>query len=273
MLESTTSNMASSISPALCPEGKFGYDPRCRNWYDSGKKRYMSSRDPVYITAPYEFALEASSFFATTATSPIANPTTNEYAGQVFSDFRPTDVHNLFHTLQDDDFCPFVISVEDDINGGNTVVPPGRQSNTSWESKPIEDLVLRFDNSTSELKASFKANVLALMKNGTKGYREFSRTNLDGTVEIMTLAFAPVQARVMLPLDPSDFSRGVNLSSILVYSVGIAISNNKIDDAWQPISGQIKHDLHYLSAVYVAIVAAVSLCLVLIMCKVNKRVV
>jgi HAMP domain-containing protein len=266
--ESTTSNMASSISPSLCPEGKFGYDPRCRNWYDSGKKRYMGNRDPVYITAPYEFALEATSFFATTATSPIANPTTNDYAGQVFSDFLSTDVHNLFHSLQDEDFCPFVVAIEDDINGGNTVVPPGNQSNSSWESKPIEDLVLRFDDSTSELKASFKANVLSLMKNGTQGYREFKRTNLDGNVEDMTLAFAPVQARVMLPLDPSDYSRGVNVSSILVYSVGIAISNTKIDDAWQPISAKIIHDLHYLSAVYVAIVAAVSLCLVLIMCKV-----
>jgi hypothetical protein len=269
--ESTTSNMASSISPALCPEGKFGYDPRCRNWYDSGKKRYMANRDPVYITAPYEFALEASSFFATTATSPIANPSTNEYVGQVFSDFRSTDVRNLFHTLEDDDFCPFVVAIEDDINGGNTVVPPGKLSNTIWESKSIEDLVLRYDNSTSELKESFKANVLALMKNGTQSYREFSRTNLDGKVENMTLAFAPVRARVMLPLDPSDYSRGVNISSILVYSVGIAISNTKIDDAWQPISAEIMHDLRFLSNIHLVIVAAVSICLVIVMCKVRDH--
>lgn len=30
---STSENGAAEIAPSLCPEGKYGYDPRCRDWY------------------------------------------------------------------------------------------------------------------------------------------------------------------------------------------------------------------------------------------------
>jgi len=37
---------------ALCPEGKIGYDARCRNWYSEAE----DAVDGVYLTPPYEFA-------------------------------------------------------------------------------------------------------------------------------------------------------------------------------------------------------------------------
>ena len=42
----------------LCPLGKYGYDCRCRDWYDSSRKKELSSKSkgsPVHLTAPYVF--------------------------------------------------------------------------------------------------------------------------------------------------------------------------------------------------------------------------
>ena len=35
--KSKSANGAAKIRPALCPLGKYAYDPRCRGWYDEGK--------------------------------------------------------------------------------------------------------------------------------------------------------------------------------------------------------------------------------------------
>ena len=42
---------AEELRPTLCQEGKFGYDARCRPWYDEGMKA-----GGTYFTAPYSFA-------------------------------------------------------------------------------------------------------------------------------------------------------------------------------------------------------------------------
>jgi hypothetical protein len=48
--ECTIENGAALIDPQLCPDGKFGYDPRCRSWYADGRKKYRNSFVPVHIT-------------------------------------------------------------------------------------------------------------------------------------------------------------------------------------------------------------------------------
>lgn len=41
---------AEALRPTLCQEGKYGYDARCRPWYDEGMKK-----GGTHITAPYSF--------------------------------------------------------------------------------------------------------------------------------------------------------------------------------------------------------------------------
>jgi hypothetical protein len=239
-------------------------DPRCRDWYDTGKSRYKNLSQPVHITAPYLFALENSSFIAASATSPVVNPATDKYAGQMLIDFYPSAVRKMLDPLTD--YLSFVITPEADLSGGNTVVGPNRS--IGWESAPIENYVFEHD-SGSPRKAYFVSSILPFMMNGTSGKKQFSRLNEHGREEVWTLAFEPVYARALLPLDPSDFSRGINMSEILVYSVGIAAYSDSIEAPLQIIDDDVDDDLRVLSAIYISIVCFVSLGLVVFTYKVS----
>lgn len=54
--QSTEANGAAKLRPELCPLGKYGFDSRCRGWYDTGKKRAFAGNGTLHITAPYVFA-------------------------------------------------------------------------------------------------------------------------------------------------------------------------------------------------------------------------
>ena len=76
------SNTESEIfRPDLCPKNKYGYDARCRGWYDSGMKMWMAGNQTLYITPPYAFA--ASLVIGQSMTSPLIDPQSNEHIGQV----------------------------------------------------------------------------------------------------------------------------------------------------------------------------------------------
>jgi hypothetical protein len=48
--QSSFENGATLIDPDLCPDGKFGYDPRCRGWYATGRDKYFNSSTPLHVT-------------------------------------------------------------------------------------------------------------------------------------------------------------------------------------------------------------------------------
>ena len=79
--QSTWGNGGPDLRPYLCQNGKYGYDPRCRGWYDTGMKR-----DSVYVTPPYYFA---SGRFAASATHSLLIPGTDNAIGQTLLDFLP----------------------------------------------------------------------------------------------------------------------------------------------------------------------------------------
>jgi hypothetical protein len=133
---SNKNNRAAEIAPSLCPEGKYGYDPRCRDWYvrhyfknrcsffkskthanlscyryATGKRMYDKSQIPVHVTSPYIYQLSQNTI-ATGATSPIANPKTGEY---VSPDYRcstdvPLDAKLTFREMSRLDKCCLTFS-------------------------------------------------------------------------------------------------------------------------------------------------------------------
>jgi hypothetical protein len=51
--QNTVENGAVLIDPLLCPSGKFGYDPRCRDWYAIGREKYKNDFIPVHVTGMF----------------------------------------------------------------------------------------------------------------------------------------------------------------------------------------------------------------------------
>ena len=111
-------NRAAEIAPDLCPPGKFGYDPRCRPWYNETKELYLRTggTEAVHITTPYLFANKRE--VGLSAASPIANPRTGTFVGEALLDFDPVGLREALQNMKDLD--AILIAVEADAFGGDT---------------------------------------------------------------------------------------------------------------------------------------------------------
>ncbi|KAG7350669.1 hypothetical protein IV203_010029 [Nitzschia inconspicua] len=213
--ESTVENGAPLIDPQLCPEGKFGYDPRCRSWYADGREKYLNFSIPVHVTAPYEYA--SSLITASSITSPIANPSTEEYVGQILYDYLPLGLGSSVRSLKEP--LSFLITPGEDVIGGDTVVGPRKLD--EWTSSPIADLIFPNDPVDSPEKRYFQSEIVSELKAGGKGQKQFSISREDGSKEDICLAYAPVTVEILLGIDPREFGSSVNSSDAFVYSVAV----------------------------------------------------
>lgn len=250
------------LAPELCPEGKFGYDARCRDWYHSGKEKYLTGREPVHITPPYAFAVN--NLLAATATSPIANPKTNEYVGQMLLDFFPAKVLSSLDRLREE--VSVLITPEEDATGGDTVVGPNKTA--GWKSASVTDLLLPYDDADSSNRAYFETNVLAAMKNGSSDISVFTRKRSDGIEDTLLMAYEPVYLRALLPLDPSDVSRGVNYTYKVAYSVGIGRNTASMKAPFDRIESDVDSDLDQINAIYISLVVVISVLFTIFTAKV-----
>ncbi|CAJ1956141.1 unnamed protein product [Cylindrotheca closterium] len=237
---SSKANRAAEIAPNLCPEGKYGYDPRCRDWYATGKRLYMEGQVPVHVTSPYTFQTTTLTI-ASGATSPIANPKSGEYIGQVLLDFFPLGLRGSMESAIQQ--LSFVITPGKDITGGDTVIGPNKTE--GWKSEAISDALfpLLGNDGADELRMNFKEKILKPMKNGESDVVEVMLVDENFSPESYILAFAPVTYSLLQPIDPSDFAEGVEESSDVVYSVGIGESKSKIKGPFYEVYEQMRKEL------------------------------
>eukprot|EP00529_Nitzschia_sp_RCC80_P002757 CAMPEP_0113467282 /NCGR_PEP_ID=MMETSP0014_2-20120614/14730_1 /TAXON_ID=2857 /ORGANISM="Nitzschia sp." /LENGTH=1767 /DNA_ID=CAMNT_0000359577 /DNA_START=361 /DNA_END=5664 /DNA_ORIENTATION=+ /assembly_acc=CAM_ASM_000159 len=247
---STIENGGALVNKDLCPLGRYGYDSRCRSWYATGRDGYKQDQIPVHITAPYLFA-SGSGTIGGSITSPIANPRTGEYVGQVLLDFLPTGVSDSMNLL--DQPLTFLITPDEDVVGGDTVVGPRfGVKDLAWKSSPIGDLIFLHEPSP-ENRQYFDNEILPSMKNGTSGYREFNITNDEGVNALMCLSFAPVSFDVMLPIAPDDYAAGVKKSRALVYSLGVGVPCQNISFPFRKVEGEVRDDLEENLDTYISV--------------------
>jgi hypothetical protein len=241
-----------SVVPDLCPDGKHGFDPRCRSWYHEGFLQRWQR--PVHVTAPYPFAVTNN--VATTATSPILNPSTREYAGQVLLDYYPDMVSRAVRTFKG---SLAIIITPDNSSGGDTVVGPWESS--SWVSANVVDLIFQDENKSSENRINFENRILSKMKLGAKGL-EFFTLSKNGTEERLAFAFAPVIARVLTPISTDNFTRGAAVSGILMYSIGVALNHDAMRQPFEEMHDNISQELHDLQVVNATLTVAITLAFV-----------
>jgi hypothetical protein len=264
---SSAANGAYKINPELCPEGKWGYDPRCRDWYASGKREYEQNRLPVIITPPYVFALQDT--LATSATSPIVHPETGEYVGQALIDHVQTSIIEAVTQVNTNQISILVSpNANSDAAGGSVV-----QSITTenWSASNTSDLLLPFDPPGSPNRMYFERSVLPNMKTSFTNVQtaSFKRTMDDSSEQELLLAFAPVTQRALLPVNPSNFSRGVNTSRIHFYTIGIAVDINATHAPFQEVEDAIGNDLSTLNSIYIGLTVFVSLLFTAVACFVS----
>jgi hypothetical protein len=218
---------------------------------------YLQDKIPVHIPAPYLFA-SGNNIIGGSITSPIANPKTGEYVGQVLLDYIPQGVRDSMDLLHQP--LTFLITPDEDVVGGDTVVGPGwGEGGSTWKSAPIGDLLFLHETTPTN-RNYFDEIVLSQMKKGVQGEEQFNVTTQGEGVVLMCLSFAPISVDVMLPVAPDDYAAGVKKSKTLIYSLGVGVPCGDISKPFRKVEDDVEDDLQDNNDIYVAVnVAATSL--------------
>jgi len=251
---SSVENGAYGLRPELCPLGKYGYDPRCRNWYHRGKETGGVNGSFIYVSPPYLFA--GSDINAQSASSPLIDPRTGKHVGQTLIDFVSQPI---LDSLNKDNFAlsekgfPVLITIETDNFEADTVIGPGLDG----EAKPIEQLVLPYEPGCSGAACDEGFfGILQEMKAGENGTDNFTRVASDNSRELIHFAYAPVYVKVFEPVNSSDFSRGVVMKKYLLYSLAFA----EFEDAMLEEFTELENEIQTLFYIVLSI-----LCLTIIL--------
>jgi hypothetical protein len=254
--ESAFWNQAFLVNPDLCPLGKFGYDARCRTWYTNTKKGALESGDVISFGPPYLFAEIQD--VGISAAAPLIDPHTGEFIGISFIEFRATEFfQSLVRTRSD---FHFIIAPEAQADE-DAIVGPGHAIGDPPAA--ISDVVLPHDSINSTNRAFF-SDILKDMKAGLKGEKWFQRTTSEGSEENIFLSYLPVHARILKPVQPDDYSRGANASRVLIYSIGVARSEETMRLPFKAVEDKMNERLHKIMIVYLSCVAIITLLCVLL---------
>lgn len=151
--------------------------------------------------------------------------------------------------------------------GGDTVVGPNKSS--EWESASIADLLFQYDSPGTQNRSMFERNFLAAMKNGSAGLENFWRSTQDGTPEHLFISFAPIYERALLPKSPDDFSRGVDVSHVLLYSVGMIQTSEEMHAPFEEIADELQSQLDRIQTVYIVMTTVVAALFTVFVCIVS----
>ncbi|CAJ1915438.1 unnamed protein product [Cylindrotheca closterium] len=271
--QSSEANGAAELRPELCPLGKHGYDPRCREWYDTGKKQYESDGTSLYVTSPYSFA--SNDLIAQTATTALFHPQSGEHVGQVLLDFRTTSIYNALDVETDLKEGGFPVVVTTAGNVGDTVIAPGFEYATE-SAVPVASKVLAYDygcddgdctnnlNRFAEIIASMKAGDSSNEAENPNVNIQFDRRKEDRSSETYFMAYAPVNVKSFDIVDSSDFSRGVKTSDFLIYSVGLANSKETMLAPFRGMEKKVNESITLAVIMLSVIVAFATLAVVYI---------
>ncbi|CAB9503300.1 expressed unknown protein [Seminavis robusta] len=244
---SNVGNGAYDLRPELCPLGKYGYDPRCRNWYHKGREAVGGNRSAVYATPPYLFA--GSNIYAQSAASPLFDPKTGKHVGTTLVDYISQPI---LDSLDDRNFAlsgkgfPVLITIEEDNFKADTVIGPGRDA----EARPIAELILPNDPECGgESCEDGFHKILKDMKAGNSGNSKFTRMASDGAEEAIYISYAPVVVKTFSAVDSSDYSRGVQRADYLLYSLAFAEFEDAMLDQFVAIEEDIDSQFYITLAV------------------------
>jgi hypothetical protein len=269
--QSTEANGAFKVNATLCPEGSFGYDARCRNWYDGGKKIAQKSvnKTTVYVTPPYEFA--SSAHTASSVTQAVVDPRSGELVGHALVDFMQNEL--LHFNNRDSDNNLFLITPNDDAIGNDVVFSRGKDRKTATD---IGDLMLPYDHVNSSNRMNFD-KIVGRMKEGKSCLQNFTRTTMlsleDGSPvvdeETIWVAYNPVHIRALDAVQGDDYSRGLRLHTSLVYSLGVGRTSASIERPFQIFKDVAAQPLTRNLAVYIAVTTLISLVAMAVVCRVS----
>jgi hypothetical protein len=269
--QSTEANGAAKIRPNLCPLGKYGYDTRCRPWFEEGRLA-----GTIHLTAPYIF--QGTNQVANSLTFSLVDSQSETYVGQTVIDFFPEALEDVTESnnRHQNGFIVLVTPTSD-VFDSDTLAGPGYSLGDT--SPPIQDLVLPCDDESSQNRLYFDMNVLAAMKRGSSGEMTFDRQIIKPDMscskknETMFISFAPVTIRAAHPVRSNDYTRGVNVSEVLVGSLGYIVPTNDLIAPYTFIEARVERYISRSAAILVGLIAGTAVITTVILTRVSCHVI
>jgi len=123
--------------------------------------------------------------------------------------------------------------------------------------------------------ASNSANVNALMslidlmKDKSTQEASFTRMDENGAEEAGWFVRSPVLVRELKPVQPDDFSRGVNSSDFLLYHLTIARQESELYAKFDTINDEIENNLSRMVTIYLVLTCVITAACIMIMAGIS----
>jgi hypothetical protein len=123
---------------------------------------------------------------------------------------------------------------------------------------------------SSANRDDFALTILPKLKQGSSDVTQFRRSNENSTEDDeLLLAYHPVYTSEHRPINPADFSRGIEILPHLVYVVGIASRVQDMQRPFEEIEDDVITYLERLRTMYIALAAFVTIIFTVYTCSVS----
>eukprot|EP00536_Pseudo-nitzschia_multiseries_P012093 jgi/Psemu1/244263/estExt_Genewise1.C_4430009 len=263
--QSSDSNKASKVRPDLCPLGKFGYDPRCRPWYDNTKKLALDQDDAVYIAPPYKFATVDE--IGNTAVSALIDPKTGEFVGSTLIDFSTPHIGNI---VKKSKAQAYAVIIPNSTDGQNMVAWSEYMDKST--PQPIVDLLMHHNFLNSTNVDNFKKIVEDMENEGEGASCDLYRTSENGLLRQFCFVYAPLYHRELRPAKSDDFGRGATASIEFLYSMILIQERSELSAEFIQRSQAIDQELENAANIFFIVTLALTILFVIVAATISSSV-
>jgi len=198
-----------------------------------GKTKGLGDGSPLFLAQPSFFSETGSTGMR--ATLPLVDPVTSEFVAESLLEFSAEYIADSMgprRTVLDklgSGAFPLVLSYERNKRGANTIFAP--DISFGQEELPVEEYLLGNDGCTDTFdfgegcsrREAFQ-DVLEFTELRGFGGNRFERSDENNNLEEIQFGFAPVVVTTHKPVDPSDFTSGLQRSETTVFSLWLCQS-------------------------------------------------
>ena len=250
-----------SISEVECVFNRIPNNWRsCKGWCNET----AAESDLISFSVPYQCDYDGG--VCMSAATTIQNPSSGECIGQAAIEFA---IPELRRALGGSVRAPLLLLMTKQHNGGLDVAFDLSTTLDWFSARAMTHLLFRNESNQTSYVDAFEKEVLLEMESGNRGTKAFYRTGEDGQTEKVVIAFNPIYRRLVKPISPNDFSRGISASFEVSRSLGVARVEKYLRQPFHRIEQQIQSDLGRIGSTYTWLIGLISLAFIVVVGRVS----
>jgi len=185
------------------------------------------------------------------ASLPLIDPQTGDLVAMSSVVFTPEEIWDALReeaTPLGERGLHVLVATKPELNGDDTVMSPELLDH-SGTCGQFANLLVDCDASSGAVchRSDSIERLVDDMRAGKTGQSQFDRVlSESGALDKVSFTFAPVNVTSFRPVDPSNFSRGVEAFTSAVYSLGLGRSEESLRTSYENLSATVGEALGVL---------------------------